>query len=51
MSRFGWNTWTGYFDGHNVNSAGYTNTNSLAGSLSVRPDFYNLCDNMVKAIF
>ena len=41
MSRNGWNINTGWFNGHNVNSTGYTNNWSLNGSLSVRPDFYN----------
>ena len=51
MSRNGWNPWNGWFNGHNVNSTGYTNNTYTINSLSVRPAHYNLCDNMVKAIF
>ena len=51
MSRNGWNTWTGWFNGHNVNSTGYTNNPSLVDSYSVRPAHYNFWDNMVKTIF
>ena len=52
MSRYGWNQWNGAFNGFNVNGTGYINAgNVLTNSLSVRPDPYNLSDNMVKAIF
>ena len=51
MSRYGWNIWNGFFNGHIVNSTGYTNNWSLNNSLSVRPAHYNFWDNMVKAIF
>ncbi len=40
MSRNGWNSWTGYFDGLYVDSAGYPWTAGLTGYLSMRPVFY-----------
>ena len=42
MSRYGWAISTGWFVGHFVGSTGCTYIWSLDGSLSVRPDFYNL---------
>ena len=49
MSRFGWDTWSGFFLGHYINSEGFTKDYPMPAALFVRPVFYINASQKLKS--